>query len=227
MARLVGEIDLAPVPLTMNKSDFARDGVEWVAVEKRMHALLTPIAKRLAEDELAPPPASALKTAEQVRRLLSQVLKLAEREDAFPGLAAARPQLAERTSVNGHEAVKPETAPPRLPPQLPGENEPSRRGFGQVVVRPLDPSIRSQTVTEHGVTTVVINSRHPLFLKRGGDIWYQLETAAREVFKSIEGASPSEYERRVNEVILLAFQLRARRREARSRKTATQLPLIN
>src|SRR5207245_3289052 len=28
MARLVGEIDLAPVPLTMNKSDFARDGAE-------------------------------------------------------------------------------------------------------------------------------------------------------------------------------------------------------
>jgi len=68
-------------------------------------------------------------------------------------------------------------------------------------------------VIENEVSTVVINSRHPLFLKRGGDIWYQLETAAREVFKSIEGASASDYERRVNEVILLAFQLRARRRD--------------
>ena len=225
MARLVGEVELAPVPLTMNKSDFARDGPEWVAVEKRMHALLMPIAKRLAEDELAPPPASALKTAEQVRRLLSQVLKLAEREEVFPGLAAARSQVAERPRVNGHDAVKPDSV--KSPARLPGENEPSRRGFGQVIVRPLDPAIRSQTVIEHQVTTVVINSRHPLFLKRGGDIWYQLETAAREVFKSMEGASPSDYERRVNEVILLAFQLRARRREARSRKAATQLPLIS
>jgi hypothetical protein len=43
----------------------------------------------------------------------------------------------------------------------------------------------------------------------------------------MEGASPSDYERRVNEVILLAFQLRARRREARSRKAAMQLPLIS
>ena len=94
------------------------------------------------------------------------------------------------------------------------------------MVRPLDHSIRSQTVIEHEVTTVVINSRHPLFLKRGGDIWYQLETAAREVFKSIEGASVGDYERRVNEVVMLAFQLRARRREARSRKATTQLPLI-
>lgn len=73
----------------------------------------------------------------------------------------------------------------------------------------------------------MINSRHPLFLKRGGDIWYQLETAGREVFKSLEGASVGDYERRVNEVILLAFQLRARRRETRSRKPTVQLPLIS
>ena len=225
MARLVGEIDLTPVPLTMNKSDFARDGTEWVAVERRIHALLTPIAKRLADDEMAPPPASALKTAEQVRRLLSQVLKLAEREDAFPGLAAARSQVAARTREEGHRALNPES--PRAPARLPAENEQKRRGFGQIVVRPLDASIRSQTVIEHEVTTVVINSRHPLFLKRGGDIWYQLETAAREVFKALEGASVRDYERRVNEVVLLAFQLRARRREARSLKSTAQLPLIS
>ena len=225
MARLVGEIDLAPVPLTMNKSDFARDGTEWVAVEKRMHALLTPIAKRLAEDELAPPPASALKTAEQVRRLLGQVLKLAEREEVFRGLAAVRSNVAERLRVNGPDTVKGESI--KAPTRLRTENESRRRGFGQIIVRPLDPSIRSQTVIEHEVTTVVINSRHPLFLKRGGDIWYQLETAAREVFKSMEGLSAIDYERRVNEIILLAFQLRSRRRDARSRKSAAQLPLIS
>jgi hypothetical protein len=225
MARLLGEIDLAPIPLTMNKSDFARDGPEWVAVERRMHALLAPIAKRLAEDELAPPPASALKTAEQVRRLLAQVLKLAEREEVFSGLAVARSQVAARTRVNGRAPLNPDKV--RAPGRLPSENEQKRRGFGQVVVRPLDPSIRSQTVIEHEVTTVVINSCHPLFMKRGGDIWYQLETAAREVFKSLEGASINDYERRVNEAVLLAFQLRARRREARSLRSTAQLPLIS
>ncbi len=224
MSRLVGEIDLAPVPLTMNKSDFARDGPEWIAVEQRMHALLAPIAKRLAQDELAPPPASALKTAEQLRRLLSQVLKLAEREEMFPGLAAVRSQVTAGTRVNGQHASNPASS--RAPARLPAENEQTRRGFGQIVVRPLDHSIRSQTVVEHEVTKVVINSRHPLFLKRGGDIWYQLETAAREVFKSLEGASVGDYERRVNEVVMLAFQLRARRREARSRKATNQLPLM-
>jgi hypothetical protein len=226
MARLVGEVDLAPVPLTMNKSDFARDGAEWTAVEHRMHALLAPIAKRLAEDELAPPPASALKTAEQVRRLLSQVLRLTEHEETFSGLAAARTQTAKarEPSTKQHAA---QLENPPAPPRLPNANEQKRHGFGQVVVRPLDPAIRSQTVIEREVTTVVINSRHPLFLKRGGDIWYQLETASREVFKSLEGASIGEYERRVNEVILLAFQLRARRRQARSRRSAAQLPLIS
>ena len=226
MARLVGEIDLAPVPLMMNKSDFARDAAEWTAVEHRMHALLAPIAKRLAEDELAPPPASALKTAEQVRRLLSQVLRLTEREEAFSGLAAARTPAAQaREPSTGRHAAQLESPP--APPRLPTADEQKRRGFGQVVVRPLDPAIRSQTVIEREVTTVVINSRHPLFLKRGGDIWYQLETAAREVFKSFEGASIGEYDRRVNEVILLAFQLRARRRQARSRRSEAQLPLIS
>lgn len=224
MARLVGEVDLAPVPLTMNKSDFDRDGAQWAAVEKRMHALLAPIAKRLAEDEMAPPPASALKTAEQVRRLLSQVLKLAEREEVFPGQAAARAHVEARAASDGQNPSNAEIV--RAAARPPSESEPKRRGFGQVIVRPLDPSIRSQTVIESEITTVVINSRHPLFLKRGGDIWYQLETAAREVFKSMEGASVGDYERRVNEVVLLAFQLRARRREARSRKAPTQLPLI-
>jgi hypothetical protein len=226
MARLVGEVDLAPVPLTMNKADFARDGVEWTSVEQRMHALLTPIAKRLAEDEMAPPPASALKTADQVRRLLSQVLRLAEREDAFPGLAVAGARAAATGSRKKEDQIAKIQTPPAAP-RVPSDNEARRRGFGNVVVRPLDPSIRSQTVIEREVTTVVINSRHPLFLKRGGDIWYQLETAAREVFKSLEGASIGEYERRINEVVLLAFQLRARRRAARSERAAAQLPLID
>ena len=225
MARLVGEVELAPVPLTMNKSDFARDGEEWLAVEKRMYSLLAPIAKRLAEDELAPPPASTLKIAEQVRRLLSQVLKLAEREDVFPGLAVSRSHGSERTLRNRLDRVSSEG--PRAAARPPAMNEAKRRGFGQIVVRPLDPSIRSQTLIEHEETTVVINSRHPLFVKRGGDMWYQLETAAREVFRSQDGASVGDYERRVNEVVLLAFQLRARRREAKSAKPSVQLPLIS
>ena len=225
MARLVGEVDLSPVPMTMNKSDFVRDGSEWLAVEQRMHTLLAPIAKRLAKDELAPPPASAVKTAEQVRRLLGQVLKLAEREEIFPGKAAAHAQSKTETHATETRVIQPES--PRAPGRPPRENERTRRGFGQIIVRPLDPTIRSQTFMENDITSIVINSRHPLFVKRGGDLWYQLETAAREVFKSLEGASVTDYERRVNEVVLLAFKLRARRQAKPPRNSVRQLQLIS
>ena len=223
MARLIGEVDLSPVPLTMNKSDFVRDGEEWLLVERRMHDLLAPIAKRLAKDEMAPPPASAVKTAEQVRRLLGQVLKLAEREDILPGVAVARAQAMGETRAKAEPPVQSKS--PRAPDRPPSENEQRRRGFGQVIVRQLDPTIRSQTLVEHEITTIVINSRYPLFVKRSGDLWYQLETAAREVFKSLEGASVADYERRVNEVVLLAFKLRARRRGVPPRKPE-QMQLI-
>ncbi len=224
MARLVGEVELSTVPLTMNKTDFVRDAAEWVAVERRLHQLLGPIAKRLSADEMAPPPASALKTAEQVRRLLSQVLRLTEREDAFPGMAAALARAAARQTTSETESLPRERAPgPQRPPAA---DEPRRRGFGQVVVRPLDSAIRSQTIVENEITTIVINSRHPLFVKRAGDIWYQLETAAREIFKSSDGTTVADYEKQVNEVILLAFQLRARRRVVRPGKRAAQLPLL-
>jgi hypothetical protein len=225
MARLVGEVDLAPIPLTMNKSDFARDGIEWVALEQRMHALLAPIARRLALDEMAPPPASTLKTAEQVRRLLGQALKLAEREELFPGLAASRAHAQAAEPVSRQPVGKAEV--PRAPSPAPDKDSPKRRGFGQVVVRPLDSTIRSQTVIEDDVSTIVINSQHPLFLKRGGDMWYQLETAIREVFRTLDGATVPDYERRVNEVVLLAFKLRTRRRPTRLAKTPGQLKLID
>lgn len=48
---------------------------------------------------------------------------------------------------------------------------------------------------EDGVRTVVINSRYPLFLRARGDVWYQLETAAREIGKAAEPTSGAECER--------------------------------
>ena len=109
-------------------------------------------------------------------------------------------------------------------PQPASDASPRRRGFGDIVIRPLGPAIRSQTVIEDAVKVVVINSQHPLFRERKGDIWYQLETAASEICKSIEGVTVAEYERRVNEIVLLAFRLRGRRRKART--AATQLKIL-
>jgi hypothetical protein len=215
MAQLIGEVEIPRVPLTINKSDFDRDSPPWVAIEARLHRLLKPIARQLSRQTESPPPPSAVKVAQQVRRLLSQALRWADRPELFMGTAPVRPRMSPRT--NGDRASQQPLAEEQPPMPQSASNAPSkRRGFGDIVIRPLGPAIRSQTVIEDGVRLVVLNSQHPLFRERKGDIWYQLETAASEICTSIEGVTLAEYERRVNEIVLLAFRLRGRRRKART-----------
>lgn len=45
-----------------------------------------------------------------------------------------------------------------------------------------------------------------------GDLWYQLETALREVCVTIPEATVPEFERKVNELILVSLALTDRRR---------------
>jgi hypothetical protein len=215
--RLMGEVDVPNVALTMNKTDFDRDSNPWVAVEARMHKLLATLVRRLARDVEVPPPNSAIKVAEQVRKLLSQALRLSNREDLFAGFASARASSKLRDEpelpLEAHESETTD-GPPRAPRPVSPDTplDARKRGFGIIAVRPLDPKVRSMTVLEDGVRTVVINSRYPLFLERRGDMWYQLETAAREICKAAEPTSVAEYEKRVNDIVLTALQLRASRR---------------
>jgi len=224
MAQLIGEVEIPRVPLTINKSDFDRDSQPWVDIERRLHRLLKPLVRKLSQQTESPPPPSAVKVAQQVRRLLSQALRWADRPELFLGTAPARNQV--RPPTNGERSLREHLAEekPTPVPQPASEASPRRTGFGDIVIRPLGPAIRSQTVIEDAVKVVVINSQHPLFRERRGDIWYQLETAASEICKSIEGVTVAEYERRVNEIMLLAFQLRGRRRKART--GAAQLKIL-
>src|SRR3990172_8607137 len=84
------------------------------------------------------------------------------------------------------------------------------RGVAEVVVRALDPRLRSAMVVEEGVRRVVINSRYPLYEVRRGDLWYQLETALREVCVTIPEATVPEFERKVNELMLVSLLLTSR-----------------
>jgi Histidine kinase-, DNA gyrase B-, and HSP90-like ATPase len=228
MVRLVGEVDVPNVALTMNKTDFDRDSRAWVALEARMHKLLAPWVRLLQRDVEVPPPSSAVKVAEQVRRLLSQALRLSDREDLFAGFAPARKSRktaeAPELPLEARETEKAEREP-RTPPPAPrdAQAEARRRGFGVVAIRPFDPRVRSMTVLEDGTRTIVINNRYPLFIERRGDVWYQLETAAREVCRAAEPASVAEYEKRVNDILLTALQLRASRRR---RPAGRQLRLV-
>jgi len=245
--RLVGELELPHVTVTMNKSDVDRGSDEWAQVEQRMHQLLGPLVRRLARESgtLASP--QAARTADQVRRIMARALRLLESGRLFESdegttgtrgdgqmsldeaVGASKPTIKEtgRDEAQPVEAGRNEREP--CEPDGPGAAKPAAgrsgggvrgRAIGEVVVRALDPRMRSAMVVEDGVRRVVINSRYPLYEVRKGDLWYQLETALREVCAMIPEATVPDFERRVNELMLLSLSLAARRR--RSRKARPQ-----
>lgn len=231
LSRLVGEVEVPRVPLTMNKTDFDRDDAAWRDVEQRMHRVLQPLVRRLARDDMPPAPPNAVKASEQVRRLLGQALRLIDRNELFEGFEStpqqgegepASPSPAQQLEIgaSGEEGSSPEepspgrTRLPRSPGPAATPGVRRRGGVGRIELRALgDHSMRSLLAEEpDGAQVIVINTQHPLFVERKGDVWYQLETAAREIYAHLEGVSIDEYERCVNRVLLLALGIRARRR---------------
>ncbi|HEX6348638.1 MAG TPA: hypothetical protein VF160_04530, partial [Candidatus Dormibacteraeota bacterium] len=71
---------------------------------------------------------------------------------------------------------------------------------------------------------IVVNSRYPLFIERGGDVLYQVETAAREICRTLEGVSVPEYERRIEELLDTVFKLRVARRRRHLKVRQLRLP---
>ena len=234
MNRLVGEVELPHVPVTMNKSDVDRDSPAWLAVEARLHALLAPMVRRLAREGGNSVEPGALRTADQVRRILGRALRLLESGKLFesdlgtgggegPGgqltlaavVVADAPDETEPTEGRETAAQSPEDETGRLPraPRRAGAGR--GRSVGEVVVRALDPRLRSAMVVEDGVRRIVINSRYPLYEVRRGDLWYQLETALREVCVTIPEATVPEFERKVNELMLVSLSLTGRPKRRR------------
>ena len=243
--RLVGEVELPHVPVTMNKADVDRDSPEWLAVEARLHRLLAPLVGRLTRAPETQASPGALRTAEQVRRILARALRLLESGQLFesevgsgPGSGGGQLTLEQASPPEGEPAEpeatgEPEGTTPATPPgeeaeadgaqaepQAPkvrsgGSGPGSRSGIGEVVIRALDPRLRSAMVVEDGIRRVVINSRYPLYEVRDGDLWYQLETALREVCVTIPEATVPEFERKVNELMLVSLALTERRRRSK------------
>ncbi|MFP5343637.1 MAG: ATP-binding protein [Candidatus Limnocylindria bacterium] len=245
LGRLVGELELPHVPVTMNKSDVDRDSPAWAAVERRIHALLAPLVRRLMRDEEARVDPGSLKTAEQVRRILARALRLLESGRLFesePGTGVGGEEgpdgqlplaaiASDGSEVDDDGAAGDEAGPEAGPDEPEGSKEPAPprpartgrgqgRGGAEVVIRSLDPRLRSAMVVEDGVRRVVINARYPLYEVRKGDLWYQLETALREVCLTIPEATVPEFERKVNELMLVSLSLAPRKRRSRGRAAA-------
>ncbi len=235
--RLIGEVELPHVAVTLNKSDVERGSPEWEAVEARMHKLLAPVVRRLMREEAVSASPQALRTAEQVRRILARALRMLESGKLFESELGSGPGSDERGQLTlesyaegppEDEGEAPDQAPdstaePSAPPlRRGGPGRGSRTGVGEVVIRSLDPRLRSAMVVEDGVRRVVINSRYPLYEVRKGDLWYQLETALREVCVTIPEATVPEFERRVNELMLVSLGLAERRRRSPRKKRKDQ-----
>jgi hypothetical protein len=241
MSRLVGEVELPHVPVTMNKSDVDRDSPEWIAVEARLHARLAPIVRRLAREGGRDVDPGALRTADQVRRILARALRLLESGKLFESEIGT----ADREGPGGQLTLEAARAAEQAGVAEPAEHEPTRtgdsnesverlprsprrtgegggRGVGEVVVRALDPRLRSAMVVEDGVRRIVINSRYPLYEVRRGDLWYQLETALREVCVTIPEATVPEFERKVNELMLVSLSLTGRPKQRKARTSVRQ-----
>jgi hypothetical protein len=239
--RLVGEVELPHVPVTMNKADVDRGSEVWAAVEARLHALLAPAVRRLTREPASAVTPEAARTAEQVRRILAKALRLLEEGRLFesdvavggdePGGQLALEGVRKPAGLSGEpgagdeavdQAASASTQPaPRLPRPGAGGGPGAirRRGAAEVVVRRLDPRLRSALVEEDGVRRVVINSAYPLYEVRRGDLWYQLETALREVCLTIPEATVPEFERRVNELMLVSLALAERRKRGTKKGT--------
>lgn len=240
LGRLVGEVEIPHVPVTMNKSDVDRDSPEWAAVEHRLHRLLAPVVRRLTSQQGPGASPQQARTAQQVRRILARALRMVESSALFesrdaggadgpkeqltfdqlspegpdhPPAASVEPHAPEDASTSERDPPQDGAAPPPGPRGT--RRAGTRRGFGDVTIRALDPRVRSALIEEEGVRTVVINSRYPLFDVRKGDLWYQLETALREVCVTIPEATVPEFERRVNELMLVSLALTQRSRRPR------------
>jgi hypothetical protein len=75
-------------------------------------------------------------------------------------------------------------AQPRTQPPAGAVGDLARKGAGlDWDVRALDPRIRSDRAADAGRVEVVINSRYPLYRRRGGDLEYMLETGLMEQLK--------------------------------------------
>lgn len=237
--RLVGEIELPHVPVTMNKADVDRGSEVWGSVEARLNRLLAPVVRRLTRDVEMAPSANALRTADQVRRILARALRLLESGKLFEselGVGSgggegaggqltldspshpAPPEAEDEAAADEARDDADQTPPPPPAPRRGGSGPGNRSGVGEVVIRSLDPRLRSAMVVEDGVRRVVINSRYPLYEVRKGDLWYQLETALREVCVTIPEATVPEFERKVNELMLVSLSLAARRKRRPARR---------
>jgi hypothetical protein len=196
LGMLIGEVELGKVPVLPNKTDFNRDSNEWADVQSTMRDILKPhIEALLKQSENETVTREERKTVAQVRmRMIDAIKLLGEQSDLqdWFGLDQGR-KKPERSPSKKHE---PEEKPdmlqenkrqeyqPRTPPPEGAIGRLRRLGImPEWVLRPLEPSFRSDWEEKDGKRRLLINKSYCLYDERKGDKLYIAETAALQIVR--------------------------------------------
>lgn len=217
-SRLIGEADLDFVPVTPNKSNFIRSGVQWDMASRRIHTVLTPWMEKLATLRTGEPTKIERyekELARRAKRVLEHVLANNPliRRSEFPGGSAGRMpaipniEIPDQVGPPRPEVIKERKG--KTPPKLPARGETKRWG-AMHDVEPVSmgtPDIRAEVVEERGKKILKVNSDYPLYqtAKRIGEDAYEVyiaETLVMELVASVsENKTVKEYTGMVNELL--------------------------
>ena len=188
---LVGEVDLSAVPVVLNKNAFDTASLEWEAAQAVVHDEMEPFVRRLLRRREPGEPSDeerlrAMEAHDIAQRALERIAADSAARGRGGRLAGRKPssdpQESSRTPTEGGSDEHRERQP-KTPPPAGAVGKLTRRGLGlDWDVRSLDPSIRSARAVD-GRVEIVINSRFPLYRRRGGDLEYMIETGLLEQLK--------------------------------------------
>jgi hypothetical protein len=225
--QLIGVLEMGPVPVNMNKTDFDRDSDAWTQVQGEMHERIAPLVRELSgARDLERISRSDWRRVRQAQRLVERVLVQLDLDELLPPEERARRRTAgpsrppDAVEDPGRCVEGGAIDSLTLPLPLIGDSA-SSGGSGSVRERPpsLGARVRRQRIgweprllTEDrrsdweevdGHRTLLINTRFPLYKESKGDVWYVVETGVFELTRRIRAGelTVDEYYDEVNRIL--------------------------
>jgi hypothetical protein len=230
--QLIGVLEIAPVPVNMNKTDFDRDSDAWTQVQSEMHERIAPLVRELSgARDLERISRSDWRRVRQAQRLVERVLVQLDLDELLPPEERARrraagpsrpPDAVEEPGryveagaidpltlplplIDGGASAGSVAARPGRPPSLGARVRRQRIGWEP---RLLTEDRRSDWEEVDGQRTLLINTRFPLYKESKGDVWYVVETGVFELTRRIRAGelTVDEYYDEVNRILQYAAE---------------------
>ena len=208
--------------MVLNKNAFDTASPEWEAVQRVVYEEIEPLVRQLLRRRDPGEPSDeerlrAMEAHDVAQRALEQIAAETAARGRGGQLAGRKPPSARDDKVVAprQETSTTDREPePKTPPPPGAVGKLARKGLAlDWDVRALDPRIRSARAMDNGRTEIVINSRFPLYRRRGGDLAYMIETGLLEQLKPAadEEMTVDEYHDQLGEALYLALTEISRR----------------